>query len=298
MLKMFHDLEPGSSVKFWEHTWTEHDFAESARYCDVDPLKRLFDRHVRPGSVLLEGGCGPGLYVAHHAARGVRAVGLDFAMGTLLEVRRRYPNLMLGAADVARLPLRVGVVDTYYSGGVVEHFEAGPDPAISEARRVLRPGGVLLISVPYFSPLRRLVAPFRNKDWGRTKDHKVDPPAVGRAFFQYAYTTTEFTRILARHGFSVVGTQGYSVLWGLYELPLLGRVLARAAHEPPPEVRPASAAPGHDAATVRSTSSTLKRLLVSEDDSVPVLGLGVRFLRWFGANMMMYECVAAGPTRS
>lgn len=227
---MFHQLDvAGSSAEFWEQAWTEGDFAESARFCNVDPLRPFFDRNVRPGSVMLEGGCGRGLYVAHHSARGVQAIGLDFATSTLSEVRSRYPSLLLGAADVARLPLRASVVDTYYSGGVVEHFEEGPDTAVSEARRVLRPGGVLLISVPYFSPLRRALAPFRIKDWRRTGHHKVDRAPAGRAFFQYAYTTKEFKELLARQGFSVVRVQGYSVLWGLYELPLLGRVLARFA---------------------------------------------------------------------
>jgi hypothetical protein len=37
-------------------------------------------------------------------------------------------------------------------------------------------------------------------------------------------------------------------------------------------------------------SSILKRLVVSEDDTVPILGLGVKFMRWFSANMMMYVC--------
>lgn len=295
MLKMFHRLGPAGSSEFWEETWAEGDFAASARYCDVDPLKPLFDRHVGPGSVLLEGGCGRGLYVAHHAARGVRAIGLDFALGTLLDVRSRYPDLLLGAADVAFLPLRSRAVDTYYSGGVVEHFEAGPEDALTEARRVLRPGGALLISVPYFSPLRRAIVAFRSKDWTRTTVHQVDAPPEGRAFFQYAYTTEEFVTLLERHGFVVTGKQGYSILWGLYELPLLGTLLARSS-QGRSESAEQSTNPAILASENRGTPpagdprGVLKRLLVSEDDSVPVLGLAVRILRWFAANMMMYEC--------
>lgn len=302
MLKMFHRLDvAGSSVEFWEQTWTEGDFAASARFCDVDPLRSFFDRNVRPGSVMLEGGCGRGLYVAHHAAQGVRAVGLDFATRTLLDVRDRYPGLLLGAADVARLPLRSRVVDTYYSGGVVEHFEAGPDSAIAEANRVLRPDGVLLISVPYFSPLRRALAPFRTQDWARTGHHNVEPAPAGRAFFQYAYTPKEFKEVLTRHGFSVRSTRGYSILWGLYEMPLLGRALGRVAGRRGQSIQMAaqpSEPDTEDSGGIASPASTLRRLLVSEDDSVPVLGLGVRFLRWFAANMMMYECVVTRPRRT
>lgn len=293
---MFHRLDlAGGSSAFWEQVWTEGDFSESARYCDVDPLKPLFDRHVAPGSVMLEGGCGRGLYVAHHAARGVRAIGLDFALGTLVEVRRRYPGLLLGAADVAALPLRSGVVDTYYSGGVVEHFESGPAAAVAEARRVLRPGGTLLISVPYFSPLRRALVRIKGSEWRRAATHATEHPPPGTVFFQYAYTTREFSRLLESHGFRVVGTQGYSILWGLYELPVAGALLQRAAQRRtvPPEDELGPAGAGGGVATPAS-QSLLKRLLVSEDVSVPVLGPGVRALRWFGANMMMYECTT-GP---
>ncbi len=62
-------------------------------------------------------------------------------MDTLADVRDHYPGLLLCGADVARLPLRDQSVATYYSGGVVEHFEAGPHKAIAEARRVLDPNG-------------------------------------------------------------------------------------------------------------------------------------------------------------
>ena len=41
-----------------------------------------------------------------------------------------------------------------------------------------------------------------------------------------------------------------------------------------------------------SAPGTLKRLIVTEDATVPVLGLFVRCLRWAAANMMMYTCVS------
>ncbi len=318
MLKMFHQIRttgdggagesaPGGSVAFWERTWRQGDYTESARFCATDPLRSLLEHHAVPGSVMLEGGCGRGAYVAHHAARGVEAVGLDFATTTLADVRHRYPALLLGAADVSKLPLRDASVATYYSGGVVEHFEAGPFEAIAEARRVLGPGGVFLVSVPYFSPLRRTLAPFRRRHWSRAQAHTVGAAPPHWEFFQYAYTPQEFGRILSGQGFVVLSRKGYSILWGLYELPLLGRLLERAAHRPPDTVTTAARAGGDGGGgagggpedkTAASGTSLLKRLVVSEDDTVPVVGRLVRLLRALAANMMMYECAVAGAGRS
>ncbi len=299
MLKMFHQVSAaGGSTEFWEQNWVEGDFTESARFCEVDPLRPIFDRHVRPGSVMLEGGCGRGLYVAHHAARGVRAIGLDFATRTLADVKRAYPSLLLGAADVAKLPLRDDTIDTYYSGGVVEHFEAGPHQAIAEAARVLRDDGTLLISVPYFSPLRRMLAPFHRREWRVTGRHAAESPPAQRAFFQYAYKPREFEAILAEHGLSVRRRQGYSILWGLYELPLLGRVLNRAAQGrtegAPADAVAVGTGPSSEDAPPGTQQSLAKRLVVSEDDSIRFAGSMVRLLRWFAANMMMYECGLTG----
>jgi ubiquinone/menaquinone biosynthesis C-methylase UbiE len=48
------------------------------------------------------------------------------------------------AADVKRLPFAVGSFDTVFSNTILHHL-ADPVPMLTEARRVLRPGGVLLI---------------------------------------------------------------------------------------------------------------------------------------------------------
>jgi SAM-dependent methyltransferase len=38
--------------------------------------------------------------------------------------------------------------------GVIEHFESGPQAALNEAARVLKPGRWAFVSVPYLNPLR------------------------------------------------------------------------------------------------------------------------------------------------
>ncbi len=315
MLKMYHQhTASGGSPDFWEETWNETSFEEALRFCEVDPLRPLFERYAPAGSLLLEGGCGQGQYVVFNAARGVRVVGLDFAPEALTRLRRRATrDVRLCLGDVALLPFADETFDVYYSGGVVEHFEAGAHDALTEARRVLKRTGVLLISVPYDSPLRRAVS-FSRKDWRRVTGASVDSAEQrgARQFFQYAYRRREFERMLKEAGLRVVSTQGYSILWGVQEFPLAARAVdalnRRRANGMATVDESASATPSSSDATRESSAvaapthvppsgasagsrTLLRRLLISEDASVPLAGALVRALRWACANMMMYVCV-------
>lgn len=293
MLKMFHEAgQEGGSAAFWEAAWQDGRFEESLKFCELDPLGPLFDRHAKPGCLLLEGGCGRGHYVAYQAARGVRAFGVDFATNALAEARLRDKDLRLAAADVSRLPLRSGCIDVYYSGGVVEHFEGGPHAALREARRVLSPSGIFMVSVPYFSPLRRLLSRGGRRPWTVVDDHAVDPQDDRSVFFQYAYTVAEFEEILHGHGFRVIEIQPYSIVWGLYEMPGLGRLLSRLANgASAPAVESPTTVTGSAEMAPPAGVPIVKRLVVAEDATVPVAGLGVRLLGRLAANMMMYLCV-------
>ena len=297
MLKMYQPhRHAGSSPELWEENWaSQPDFDVALSFCQVDPLRPLFEDYAKPGTLMLEGGCGAGQYVAYYTARGTRVVGLDFARDTLARLRAAYPHLILCEGDVAALPFRDGSFDLYYSGGVVEHFEAGALPALREARRVMRPGGVLLISVPYLSPLRRILTPFKQRLWKRVRKAEVDRNDQGQdlQFFQYIFSPREFEALLAEAGLRVIKKQGYAILWGLYELPFMehiGRSLeTRQANDQRPTLAEGSVPQLNRGGSNRP--SLLKRLVVSEDDSIPLFGIAVRTLRWACANMMMYVCV-------
>ena len=103
---------------------------------------RLVPEATRPGSVLLDLACGGGLLAPHVAAKGHRHVGLDLSPTALPQARDHGVVPVRG--DVLRLPFADEVADVVVAGEVLEHVQE-PLELVSEACRVLRPGGVLVL---------------------------------------------------------------------------------------------------------------------------------------------------------
>lgn len=87
------------------------------------------------------------LACARHAAR---VVGIDVTpemvdMATSLAAQRTLENVEFRVGDVEHLPFEDASVDVVTSRVSAHHY-ANPDRALAEAFRVLRPGGVLIVS--------------------------------------------------------------------------------------------------------------------------------------------------------
>jgi SAM-dependent methyltransferase len=221
-------------------------------------------------------------------------------------VRALEPTVDIRLGDVTAMPVADGSVHTYYSGGVVEHFESGPEPALREARRVMAPDGWLFCSVPDASTLRtRLV--FHTKSTyaaaRKVPGTITEPVADDLAFFQYAFSKDEFISRLEAAGFKVEETIGYSLLWGLMEIPGVAR-LVRASQKALGKRRPvsangahsngteATAANGHASRPSGGIKGTLRaainRLVFQEDTGIPVAGSALALALEHCSNLRMY----------
>ncbi len=103
---------------------------------------RLVPAADRPGSLLLDLACGGGVLAPHVQRLGHRHVGLDLS-ATALPLAREH-GIVPVRGDVLRLPFGDEVADVVVAGEVLEHV-ADPARLVSEAARVLKPGGTLVL---------------------------------------------------------------------------------------------------------------------------------------------------------
>ncbi|MBI2333040.1 MAG: class I SAM-dependent methyltransferase [Chloroflexi bacterium] len=170
---------------FWETVWLKdvtEEYYKPFRAGNLFTFEKIFKRHLPKPGLILEAGCGTAQLVVALNAMGYDCLGLDYAVRTLGKVQQVTGPLRLVSGDLTALGFSNEAFDAIISIGVVEHRREGPEPFLYEKYRILKPGGLLLISVPYFNPLRR---------W-RASRGAYQADVSGLDFYQYAYSRCEF----------------------------------------------------------------------------------------------------------
>ncbi|MDR2051379.1 MAG: metalloregulator ArsR/SmtB family transcription factor [Deltaproteobacteria bacterium] len=102
-----------------------------------------------PCAVAADLGCGTGIVLERLLSRAEQVIGVDGSARMLELARRRFSGvgerLSLRIGDLAHLPLRDGEAD-FICINLVLHHLSEPQAALLEVKRVLKPGGILLIS--------------------------------------------------------------------------------------------------------------------------------------------------------
>ena len=156
------------------------------------------------GRDVLEAGCGEG-----YGADCV--IGLDYDESAVEHVKARYPRVSMLHGNLAELPLPDGDVDVVVNFQVIEHlWDQGQ--FVVECLRVLRPGGVLLMSTPNritFSPGRDTpINPFHTRELIAAELTELLTAAGFRIEGVYGVFHGErLTELDARHGGSIIDAQ-------------------------------------------------------------------------------------------
>jgi ubiquinone/menaquinone biosynthesis C-methylase UbiE len=112
--------------------------------------ERLSNRVHAPANVL-ELGCGTGNLAFHLSQRGYDIHACDIAERMLEEARRAYPDAPIDWVQLApawtELPFADASMDAIVASSVFEYLD-GFDDVLAQCRRVLKPGGVMLFTVP------------------------------------------------------------------------------------------------------------------------------------------------------
>jgi 2-polyprenyl-3-methyl-5-hydroxy-6-metoxy-1,4-benzoquinol methylase len=156
---------------------------------------------VAAGDRVLDIGCGEARFTEALAAHGAQVLGIDVAEEPLRRARARRPELDLRCVEPAGpWPLADVSFDVVWAGEVIEHV-ADTAAWLSEVRRVLRSGGLFLLSTPAHERLTRLAFALS----GRAFEAHFDP----RGDHLRYYTARALVRLLADFGFEAVETQTF-----------------------------------------------------------------------------------------
>jgi len=153
--------------------------------------------HVEPGDQVLDVGCGEGAFADAIAGLDAVPICVEVADEPLRRLRARFPHLndVRRAAAGEPLPLADAEADAVWAGEVVEHV-VDVGAFATELRRVLKPGGPLVLTTPDHN--RALLARFA-----------ANPHLFDEHFWPYAdhlrfFTSRTLTTVLDDAGFADV----------------------------------------------------------------------------------------------
>jgi ubiquinone/menaquinone biosynthesis C-methylase UbiE len=198
------------------HQWgTDPDF-QGPRHDLREALLLAEFLKARPGRVVLDVGAGSGTFSNRLFEQGFEVTSTDVT-DEALEVLRARVSGPVERADATSLPFAASSFDAVVLGEVLEHVEED-GAALLEAARVLRPNGILGVSVP------------RNPAWFSESDRWAGH--VRR------YTREELENRVAAAEFEIVACKAWGFpISALYHRTVFERVVARRAGPTPGQAR-------------------------------------------------------------
>ncbi len=179
---------------------------------------------------VLDVACGDGFWTAKVATRARSVMGFDFNHERLLQARRTlagYPGGLVGS-DAHFLPFGEGVFEAAIGLCVLEHFQDDA-AALSELRRVLKPGGKLALTVDSFSvpgtdPLQkaRHAEQFHVHHWYKKNDLDLLLQRTGFEVLQISYLLRSPIAVIAYRQALKARRLSYFLFPLSYPLSLLG----------------------------------------------------------------------------
>jgi SAM-dependent methyltransferase len=194
-----------SMASRWDAEWSatsRADFEHLATHQNW----RWIGKALPPAGRILEAGCGFAEWVAFLDSKGYEAYGVDNSPVAIQRSLATWPHLRVVQGDLRKLPWADNFFDAIVSFGAVEHDIDGPEAALADLYRVLRPGGRIYCSVPCMNVVRRMGS-MALRDWAIC--NPVIRKLAGRRtddvqFFEYVFPPWEYRSVLEKTGFEVL----------------------------------------------------------------------------------------------
>jgi ubiquinone/menaquinone biosynthesis C-methylase UbiE len=188
------------TCQMWDEIWSKTEGKEYWKNALNGELlydyKKVFEKYLQPGSKILEAGCGLGQVVLALRKRGFNCYGLDYADKVINILKNNFPNVPFDIGDIRNMNYKDNSFDSYISLGVIEHFIEGQEVILKEAARVLNENGIIFLSVPFYSPFRKLLNKFGK--------YKKDNFLSELPYFEACFSKEELQFLFNNSGFDIV----------------------------------------------------------------------------------------------
>ncbi|PRP81722.1 hypothetical protein PROFUN_10822 [Planoprotostelium fungivorum] len=218
-------------------------------------VARIMSGQIPDGAKILDNGCGTGLFIESMEGRGVDITATDFSQGMIDIIRgkmeqRHWSNVKCQIEDAQSLSFS----DEHFSHVILNMvIQMIPDPvkAVSEAHRVLQPGGVAMIGNWKFSGMARLLGQMYS-----------EAGAGDNKFSKFGWSQEKSEEVAGQGGFQQIKTESLE-----FDVPLDGYDDAVIQHVAKNFANPASL----DADTMsRFTQSVVDTLTHMRDTKIPL----------------------------
>lgn len=189
--------------RMWDDALVDPDIAGH-----VDEVADWLSGACPPGALVADLGCGTGNHSAALRARGMRVVGVDISPGMLDKASAKADLRALVRADLQEtLPLAPGSVDAALSVYSTQFLDLAA--LMAEVRRIVRPGGSVLVEAPHAGGARsRRGATLRLRMFNQVK--RVAATAGAAAGVVHVRTPATIRDAVAASGFAVIDDRQYA----------------------------------------------------------------------------------------
>lgn len=193
-----HYSQSGSAENYHKY-WKNKEFPDESLRKGRERFRRFTDA-LKPDALILDAGCGTGIYHKHFHSSGFGLVGVDSSEEMLNIARRENPYFSYKKMDITRLSFGKNSFDGIWTSGVLLHMAPGQlSAALREFRRVLKGEGALFIST---------------RTGGRNSN-KVELSSEGGEIEVFYYTRDTL--------YSNLENAGFEILWSTVESDDSGR---------------------------------------------------------------------------